>query len=49
MNKKLNVKENSNEANNLFDGFSYRKITEIENSIGRPTSLQDTVISSQTI
>ena len=42
MNKKKNVKENSNDANNLFDGFSYRKITEIENSIGRPTSLQDT-------
>jgi len=33
-----------NDANNLFDGFSYRKVTEFENSIGRPTSLQDTGI-----
>ena len=38
----MNNRESSNEGNNLFDGFSYRKITDFENSIGRPTSLQDT-------
>jgi hypothetical protein len=38
----LNDRDSSSEAFNLFDGFSYRKVTDIENSIGRPTSFQDT-------
>jgi hypothetical protein len=44
MSKKLPTRHSPNDANNLFDGFSYRKVTEFENSVGRPTSLQDTGI-----
>ena len=37
--KRLPTRQSPNDANNLFDGFSYRKVTEMENSVGRPTSL----------
>jgi hypothetical protein len=37
--KRLPKLQSPNDTNNLFDGFSYRKVTEMENSIGRPTSL----------